>query len=75
MPSAILSLALLAGSALAHVTARAAAITAASLQQVSGFGTNPTKTQMYIYVPTKLATNPAIVVAVSCRVRVERAKC
>ena len=38
---------------------------AASLQAVTGFGTNPSQIQMYIYVPDKLATNPAIVVAVS----------
>jgi len=38
---------------------------AASLQAVTGFGTNPSQIQMYIYVPDKLATKPAIVVAVS----------
>ena len=37
----------------------------ASLQTVANFGTNPTKIQMYIYVPDKLATKPAIIVAVS----------
>jgi acetylxylan esterase len=36
----------------------------ASLQQVSNFGTNPTKISMYIYVPDKIATKPAIIVAV-----------
>ncbi|KAK3897393.1 putative feruloyl esterase B [Staphylotrichum tortipilum] len=35
----------------------------ATLQQVSGFGNNPTGIGMYIYVPNRLATNPAIVVA------------
>ncbi|KAK3315423.1 feruloyl esterase B precursor, partial [Apodospora peruviana] len=35
----------------------------ASLQQVTNFGTNPTKIYMYIYVPDKLATNPAVIVA------------
>jgi acetylxylan esterase len=35
-----------------------------SLQQVTGFGSNPSNTQMYIYVPNKLATNPAIIVAI-----------
>ncbi|KAM7213899.1 Alpha/Beta hydrolase fold [Rhypophila decipiens] len=35
----------------------------ASLQQVSNFGNNPSKIQMYIYVPDKLAANPAIIVA------------
>ena len=37
---------------------------AASLQQVSSFGENPTKIQMYIYVPAKLAEKPPVVVAV-----------
>lgn len=36
----------------------------ASLQQVQNWGTNPSKIQMYIYVPDKLATKPAIIVAV-----------
>jgi len=36
-----------------------------SLQQVSNFGNNPTSIQMFIYVPVKLASNPAIIVAVS----------
>lgn len=36
----------------------------ASLQQVTNFGSNPTKIYMYIYVPDKLAANPAVIVAV-----------
>lgn len=36
-----------------------------ALQQVTGFGSNPTNLQMYISVPAKIATNPAIIVAVS----------
>jgi len=35
----------------------------ASLQQVQNWGTNPSRIQMYIYVPDKLATKPAIIVA------------
>jgi len=35
----------------------------ASLTPVTNFGTNPTNVGMYIYVPTNLKTNPAIVVA------------
>jgi acetylxylan esterase len=35
-----------------------------ALQQVTGFGTNPTGVQMYISVPARIATNPAIIVAV-----------
>ncbi|KAI0107876.1 putative acetyl xylan esterase [Nemania sp. FL0031] len=37
---------------------------AASLQQVTNFGANTSGTKMYIYVPDKLASNPAIIVAV-----------
>jgi hypothetical protein len=37
----------------------------ASLVRVPDFGSNPSNAQMYIYVPDKLASNPAIVVAVS----------
>lgn len=37
----------------------------ARLEQVTNFGDNPTRIQMYIYVPDKLATKPAIIVAVS----------
>ena len=36
----------------------------ASLVQVKDFGLNPTKIYMYIYVPDKLATKPAVIVAV-----------
>jgi len=36
----------------------------ASLQRVTDFGSNPSNTQMWIYVPDKLATNPPIVVAI-----------
>ncbi|KAF2177347.1 carbohydrate esterase family 1 protein [Zopfia rhizophila CBS 207.26] len=34
-----------------------------ALQQVTGFGTNPTNLQMYISLPSKVATNPAVIVA------------
>jgi acetylxylan esterase len=37
-------------------------VSAASLQQVIGFGTNPTNVGMYIYVPDVLAANPPILV-------------
>ncbi|KAI0513061.1 carbohydrate esterase family 1 protein [Xylaria bambusicola] len=35
----------------------------ASLQPVTGFGTNPTNLGMYIYVPDRVATSPALIVA------------
>ena len=36
---------------------------AASLQEITSFGDNPTKTRMFIYVPDKLATKPAVLVS------------
>lgn len=36
----------------------------AKLEQVTNFGGNPTKINMYIYVPDKLASKPAVIVAV-----------
>lgn len=36
---------------------------AASLQQVSNWGANPSRIQMFIYVPDKVATDPPIIVA------------
>ncbi|ORY70461.1 carbohydrate esterase family 1 protein [Pseudomassariella vexata] len=35
-----------------------------ALQQVTGFGTNPSNTKMYIYVPATLAASPPIIVAI-----------
>lgn len=49
------------------LAATAATGLAASLQQVNSFGANPTNIQMFIYVPDKVAANPAIIVAVSKR--------
>jgi hypothetical protein len=46
------------------LTALATSAFGASLQQVRDFGNNPTKIYMYIYVPDKVATKPAIIVAV-----------
>lgn len=43
----------------------ATTVAAAGLQQVSNFGTNPTGTQMYVYVPAKVAAKPAILLGVS----------
>jgi len=49
-------------SFLASLLATATSVTGATLKQVSSFGTNPTGIQMYIYVPDKLASNPAVIV-------------
>ncbi|SNY48555.1 extracellular catalytic domain type 1 short-chain-length polyhydroxyalkanoate depolymerase [Paractinoplanes atraurantiacus] len=37
---------------------------AASLQEITGFGTNPTNLRMHLYVPDRLPTAPALLVAV-----------
>ncbi|MBB2948782.1 endo-1,4-beta-xylanase [Actinoplanes lutulentus] len=60
-------------AALAGVAAVALAVTAAlaggqsaqaaSLVQVTGFGTNPSNLNMYIYVPDRVAARPALLVA------------
>jgi len=36
----------------------------AKLEKVADFGANPTKINMYIYVPDKVAAKPAVIVAV-----------
>lgn len=52
------------GVTVAGLLASAGSVLGASLQQVSNFGSNPSSIQMYIYVPDKVAANPAIIVAV-----------
>lgn len=52
-------------SSVVGLLASASSVLGASLEQVTGFGTNPTTIQMYIYVPSKLATPPPIIVAAS----------
>src|SRR4051794_7039334 len=42
----------------------AAPASAASLREVTGFGSNPTNLRMHLYVPDRLAANPALLVAV-----------
>lgn len=37
---------------------------AGTLEQVTDYGDNPTNVDMYIYVPTNLAANPGIIVAI-----------
>jgi poly(3-hydroxybutyrate) depolymerase len=46
------------------LAATAATCLGASLQQVSNFGSNPTNINMHIYVPDKVAPNPAVIVMV-----------
>ncbi len=42
----------------------AAPVSAATLTEVTGFGTNPTNLRMHLYVPDSVAARPAILVAV-----------
>jgi len=46
------------------LAATATTCLSASLERVLSFGNNPTRIQMYIYVPDNVAPNPAIIVAV-----------
>ncbi|WP_406438455.1 PHB depolymerase family esterase [Streptomyces sp. NBC_01613] len=41
-----------------------AAVPTATLTEVTGFGTNPSNLQMYLYVPDSVTAHPAVVVAV-----------
>ncbi|CAM5713126.1 Exoglucanase A OS=Streptomyces griseorubiginosus OX=67304 GN=cbhA_3 PE=4 SV=1 [Streptomyces griseorubiginosus] len=45
-------------------SARTEAVPAATLTEVTGFGTNPSNLQMYLYVPADVSPHPAVVVAV-----------
>jgi poly(hydroxyalkanoate) depolymerase family esterase len=60
LAGAALSAAVLATMA---VLAWAPPAAAATLTEVTGFGTNPTNLRMHIYVPDRLATRPAVLVA------------
>ncbi|MFC8359431.1 PHB depolymerase family esterase [Streptomyces griseorubiginosus] len=45
-------------------SARTEAVPAATLTEVTGFGTNPSNLRMYLYVPANVSPHPAVVVAV-----------
>jgi acetylxylan esterase len=49
---------------LCGLSALAGLAASASLQQVTDFGNNPSKINMFVYVPDKLAEKPAVIVAV-----------
>ena len=40
---------------------------AAKLEKIANFGANPSKITMFLYAPDKVATKPAIIVAVRTR--------
>jgi acetylxylan esterase len=54
----------IAALCLAYI-ANAAPASPAALVSVPNFGSNPTGLQMNIYVPTKVAAKPAVILAVS----------
>nr|MDT0659771.1 PHB depolymerase family esterase [Micromonospora sp. DSM 115978] len=60
----ILAAATAAALAATAAVALAAPASAATLTEVTGFGTNPSNIRMHIYVPDRVAAQPGIVVAV-----------
>ncbi|GIF03724.1 extracellular catalytic domain type 1 short-chain-length polyhydroxyalkanoate depolymerase [Actinoplanes siamensis] len=56
--------AVLAGLVATTTLVPASPASAAALTEVTGFGTNPTGIRMYLYVPDRLPTKPAVLVAV-----------
>ncbi|MFE3830043.1 PHB depolymerase family esterase [Streptomyces sp. NPDC059092] len=69
-PGAASPAAIPAGTALAGATPpgaaprQAPAVRAAALTEVTGFGSNPSNLQMYLYVPATVTARPAVLVAV-----------
>ncbi|GLP64462.1 hypothetical protein TUSST3_10820 [Streptomyces sp. TUS-ST3] len=61
---ALLSLLTAALVAAPTATARTEAAPTATLTEITGFGTNPSNLQMYLYVPANVTAHPAVVVAV-----------
>jgi acetylxylan esterase len=64
LAQALLAVAAAAVAAGASVLLPAGPAAAATLQEVTGFGANPTNLRMHLYVPDRLPTNPALLVAV-----------
>ncbi|BCJ48648.1 hypothetical protein Asp14428_01230 [Actinoplanes sp. NBRC 14428] len=56
--------AVLAAVAALAVLVPPAVAQAASLQEVTGFGANPSGLRMHLYVPDRVASRPALLVAV-----------
>lgn len=59
-----LGVALLMAAALLGVPTMTSTASAATLVEVTGFGTNPTNLRMHLYVPDGIGTRPAVLVAV-----------
>ncbi|MBN1174482.1 MAG: PHB depolymerase family esterase [Micromonosporaceae bacterium] len=62
LTAAVAAVVLPAAAAVGLLTAHPAA--AATLTRVTGFGTNPSNLNMYLYVPATVSTRPALLVAV-----------
>ncbi|MFI7500838.1 PHB depolymerase family esterase [Streptomyces sp. NPDC049687] len=60
----LLAAALLAAPAATARPQAAAPVPAATLTEVTGFGTNPSNLQMYVYAPATVTAHPAVLVAV-----------
>ena len=60
----LLAALLLAAPPAAARTDAAADVPYATLTEVTGFGSNPSNLQMYLYVPERVTPNPAVLVAV-----------
>jgi poly(hydroxyalkanoate) depolymerase family esterase len=63
LKSLLLGVVMALGAALGLTLPAASPAAAASLTQVTGFGTNPTNLQMYVYVPNNVKPNPPILLA------------
>jgi len=64
LTQALLALTAAVSAVGASVLLPAAPAAAATLQEVTGFGANPTNLRMHLYVPDRLPPNPALLVAV-----------
>ncbi|MGW0584539.1 extracellular catalytic domain type 1 short-chain-length polyhydroxyalkanoate depolymerase [Streptomyces sp. NPDC002920] len=62
--SLLLAAAFLTAPAASADTPAAAPVPAATLTEVTGFGTNPSNLQMYVYAPATVTAHPAVLVAV-----------
>jgi len=51
-------------AALVGLTVAAPLARRAALTQVTNFGSNPTNTEMFIYVPSNVVANPPVIVAI-----------
>ncbi|WP_255945051.1 extracellular catalytic domain type 1 short-chain-length polyhydroxyalkanoate depolymerase [Streptomyces odontomachi] len=63
LKSRLLGVLLAVGAAIGVGLPAAPQAAAASLTQVTNFGTNPTNLQMYVYVPNNVKANPSILLA------------